>query len=62
MGDRVAIVGNIGELGEWDSDRARFLETSPTTFPIWTINLALPRDSIIEYKYIIIQYAKVPNI
>ena len=54
VGDRVAIVGNIEELGRWDSNRAHFLETSPTTFPIWTINLALPRDLIIEYKYIIV--------
>ena len=41
-GDRVAIVGNIEALGEWNPNRAQYLETSSKTFPIWTINLLLP--------------------
>lgn len=59
VGDRVAMVGNIGALGDWNTENAIFLETSPESFPVWSTNMALPRDLIIEYKYVIIQFGKM---
>ena len=53
-GDRLAIVGNIEALSEWDTRNPLFLETSPQSFPDWHVTLILPRDLIIEYKYVII--------
>lgn len=35
------------------------LETSPDSFPVWSTNMVLPRDLIIEYKYVIIQFGKM---
>lgn len=55
----MALVGNIGALGEWNTDNAIFLETSPESFPVWSTNMALPRDLIIEYKYVIVQFGKM---
>ena len=55
VGDRVALVGNLKALGEWNPERAHILETSAKRFPHWFITLKLPRDLIIEYKYIIIK-------
>ena len=53
IGDRVALVGNIEELGEWNPKNARFLDTSANSFPNWHICLRVPQNIIIEYKYII---------
>jgi hypothetical protein len=55
FGDRVALVGNIGLLGHWDTQKAIFLYTTPDTYPVWTIKIDLPRDKTIEYKYLIIK-------
>jgi len=61
VGDRVALVGSIKELGEWNTEKALFLETSPDTYPMWNIKLILPKNCIIEYKYLIIKFAMVPS-
>ena len=55
VGDRVGLVGNLKMLGEWDPERALILETSPKRFPDWFITLKVPRDLIIEYKYIVMK-------
>ena len=55
FGDRVAMIGNISILGHWDVSKAVYLCTSPYTYPMWTIKLDLPRDRVIEYKYILIK-------
>ena len=60
IGDRVALVGNTKELGEWDTEKALFLDTSPETYPMWSISLVLPRNCIIEYKYLIVKFATFP--
>jgi hypothetical protein len=35
VGERVAIVGGIDQLGNWDPKKAIFLETSAESFPNW---------------------------
>ena len=49
------MVGNINLLGHWDTNKAVFLNTTPETYPLWTIKIDLPRDKIIEYKYLIMK-------
>lgn len=55
FGELVALVGNIALLGHWDTQRAIYLNTSPETYPTWTIKIDLPRNKVIEYKYLIIK-------
>lgn len=52
------MLGNIPLLGHWDTSKAVFLNTTQSTYPEWSIKIDLPRDKIIEYKYLII---KDPN-
>jgi Starch binding domain len=49
------MVGNMGLLGNWDPMRAVPLTTTNETYPVWTIKIDMPRDKIIEYKYLIIK-------
>ena len=49
------MVGSMPLLGHWDPMRAVPLTTSPQTYPIWSIKIDLPRDKVIEYKYLIIK-------
>ena len=42
-------------LGHWDPIRAVPLTTTKETYPMWTIKLDMPRDKIIEYKFLIIK-------
>ena len=50
----MAIVGNIAPLGEWDPEQCIFLETTTESFPYWQTTMNLPRDTSIEYKYIVV--------
>lgn len=59
FGECVALVGNIMELGEWNTEKALILDTKPDTYPTWHIKLTLPKNAIIEYKYLIITYRTV---
>jgi len=61
VGDRVALVGSTKELGEWDTEKALFLDTSPESYPMWSIKMILPKNSIIEYKYLVIKFATLPS-
>ncbi len=61
LGDQVAMVGSMALLGQWDPMRAVPLTTSKETYPVWTIKIDLPRDKIIEYKFLIIK-AKGKNL
>lgn len=54
-GDTVALVGSIPMLGHWDPLKAVALSTSKETYPVWTIKIDLPRDKVIEYKYLILK-------
>ncbi len=49
------MVGNMGLLGNWDPMRAVPLTTTSDTYPVWTIKIDMPRDKLIEYKYLIIK-------
>jgi hypothetical protein len=49
------LVGNIPLLGHWDPARSIVMTTDEKAFPNWTIKIDLPRDKIIEYKYLIIK-------
>jgi hypothetical protein len=49
------MAGSLGMLGHWDPMRAVPLKTTKDTYPVWTIKLDLPRDKIIEYKFLIIK-------
>ena len=60
IGERVAIVGEIDELGNWDPKKAIFLETSAESFPYWQVSLKLPATKVIEYKYIIVSFVPPP--
>ncbi len=54
FGDRVAMVGNLALLGHWDPLRAVELSTTPDCYPVWTIKIDLPRDRVVEYKYLVL--------
>ena len=55
FGDKVAIIGNLPLLGHWDTQKAVFLNTTKDTYPVWSIKIDLPRDKIVEYKYVIVK-------
>lgn len=58
LGDTVALVGNIPLLGHWDLQRAVQLNTTNNSYPVWSVRLDLPRDRIIEYKYV--KFVNIP--
>jgi len=54
-------VGNTEALGDWNPQNAVLMETGPQSFPNWQATVTLPRDVIIEYKYVVIQFAKTKD-
>eukprot|EP00347_Sterkiella_histriomuscorum_P002755 403366928 len=54
FGERVALIGNLSLLGHWDTNKIVYLDTNDQIYPIWTIKIDLPRDKIVEYKYLVI--------
>ena len=52
LDEHVAIVGNHPVLGEWDTLKAISMHTSSANYPIWTINIDLPRGTKVEYKFV----------
>ncbi|KAJ7766548.1 starch binding domain-containing protein [Mycena maculata] len=46
----IFLVGNISQLGTWDP--ASSLPLSAGTYPIWTITVNLPPNTIFQYKFI----------
>lgn len=54
FGERVALIGSMPLLGHWDTSKAVYLDTNPSIYPIWSIKIDLPRDKIVEYKYLVI--------
>lgn len=61
FGEKVGLVGNIPLLGHWDPNRSIVMMTDNDSFPNWTIKIDLPRDKIIEYKYLIITKEIIPQ-
>jgi len=49
-GQNVYVVGNVAELGGWNTGQAILL--SPANYPIWSGTVNLPANTLIEYKYI----------
>lgn len=48
-GQRIAIVGNIPELGSWDPDHPLLLDNKD--YPTWEAQIPAPLTAHIEYKY-----------
>lgn len=50
FGENVYITGNVDELENWSPDTALLL--SSAGYPTWSITVAIPASTAIEYKYI----------
>jgi len=62
-GDRVLVVGNCNELGNWNPEHGLVLTTSPLYYPCWYSedSVALPSKKDIEYKYCYIKRSDGSN-
>ncbi|TQV88445.1 alpha-amylase [Aliikangiella coralliicola] len=49
-GQNVYVVGNINELGNWNTANA--VKLDPTSYPTWTNSINLPQNTAIEWKCI----------
>ncbi|SFC70193.1 carbohydrate-binding module family 20 domain-containing protein [Streptomyces aidingensis] len=49
-GENVYVVGNIPELGGWDTGNA--LPLGSADYPVWRLDVELPAGASIEYKYL----------
>lgn len=49
-GQNVYVVGNVAELGSWNTSNAVLL--SPDNYPIWSGTVNLPAETSIEFKYV----------
>ena len=47
----VAIVGNIPELGKWNTDDK--VAMCDCEFPLWQVAIQAETDQVIEYKYVV---------
>ncbi|KAJ6780421.1 hypothetical protein PWT90_02308 [Aphanocladium album] len=54
FGQTIKIVGNTGELGNWDTSKAVALDASEYAGDnhVWKVTVTLPAGKAIEYKYI----------
>lgn len=50
-GDKLFVIGDLPELGEWDPGRA--VELDPREWPTWKATLQLPRGASFEYKLLV---------
>lgn len=48
-GQRIFMIGNTPELGNWDTDRPRLLGNKD--YPVWEAGIPAPQQSAVEYKY-----------
>ncbi|KAJ5080402.1 ankyrin repeat-containing protein [Anaeramoeba ignava] len=53
LGDTVQIIGNLEELGKWNILKSIELKTNSEEFPIWNVQIDLPKNKWIEYKFIV---------
>lgn len=49
-GENVYLVGSIPALGGWDTSKAILM--SAATYPVWSVTVNLPANTLVEYKYI----------
>ncbi|AOR23386.1 phospholipase D-like domain-containing protein [Clostridium taeniosporum] len=54
-GDKVIVVGNTPELGEWNIEKGLEMSTSDDLFPDWFVKAGVKQGSKIEYKYVILR-------
>ncbi|MDQ6715360.1 MAG: hypothetical protein M3Z83_04545 [Actinomycetota bacterium] len=48
-GQDISVVGDVPALGGWNAGQA--LKLSPTAYPVWKLDMALPAGTTIQYKY-----------
>ena len=54
FGEKVSLVGNQSQLGNWDTNKSVELKTDQNNFPLWESNpISFNNNSNLEYKYII---------
>ena len=53
FGESVALCGSVPQLGSWDVAQAQPLYTSAAVFPQWQCTIELPRDTDIEFKFVV---------
>ena len=55
FGEELYIIGNIEELGEWDTSKAVKMETNKSIYPMWVIkkDFKCPLGMEIDYKYLV---------
>ncbi len=53
MGESIAIVGSIPQLGQWDVSKSLPLHTDSHTYPLWWVEVDIPGNGQkVEYKYL----------
>jgi glucoamylase len=50
FGENIYLVGSVDALKDWLPNDALIL--NPKNYPIWSVNVTLPGDTAIQYKYI----------
>ncbi|KAF5376995.1 hypothetical protein D9615_007302 [Tricholomella constricta] len=50
FGENIFLVGSVSQLGSWAPASA--LALSAASYPIWTVTVSLPANSVFEYKFI----------
>jgi len=56
MGELVFITGSLPELGGWDVNLSKKMEWNEGA--LWKIQVVLPKDAILEYKYLVFNLPK----
>ncbi|MGK7875770.1 MAG: carbohydrate-binding module family 20 domain-containing protein [Xenococcaceae cyanobacterium] len=49
-GEKIFLVGNIPQLGSWNTDNA--VPLSAANYPNWEVTISLPQSVSVQYKYI----------
>jgi hypothetical protein len=52
-GQRIRVVGNCEQLGSWDHMHGA--EMKWTDGHLWIANVGLPRDTVLEYKFVVLE-------
>lgn len=55
LGDKIVVVGNASELGDWNIKNGLTMSTSDDLFPDWFVKADVKQGSKIEYKYAIVR-------
>lgn len=61
-GDKLLVVGDSEELGDWEPVNASRLATSPQMYPLWNCTVPLKRGKMITYKYCIGRPSDTPDV